>query len=643
MFSMKRLQPAIGFLISVLIILSAVVLPAAESVEVCDKGVPAEITQVNVGSFERLPEADTEADFKDTENIIETVETEYEETPEFRDDKTDEKNPSIDEDDFASGFEMSRESFTQEEVVSSEPIRKNAEPDVPTIDTLIPLNFDESYSGVLPGPDDRYVYFFTVPERGYIHYTVSHAELHNFTGWEAVLYREYYLNGVDGEIGYMPMNVLKTTAIEKTDAAPSIGVMPGEYRIVLKTSSGASEEEYTLKVSFTPAFDHEIECNDSKAAYTELYPGITMIGSASCYADKQDTDWYLLRVQKDGKIDVTFTHEKSDSVSVAWRISLYDDAGVELYAENSGMSTETVYSGEIGVAKGVYFIAVSCRVRSDSDYSLTVNTFADGQFERENNDTKDSANELSLGGSVSGCVTAKAGKLDRDYFRFEMPARGNFALVFTHAPAALKDDKNGWNIKLYSASGSLLYAMISTWNVGSVRMPVLGLEAGVYYVEINSEDMYRSALTYTLIAGYNESSGFEMEPNNSFECANPIAQGVSVTGAIIDGVDPDDDCYCLTVSVYSRITVVLDHEEGGTDRDIFSFSVCNEAGERMPLYSGAEQMKDADGNAVFFVKSFASQPSVSGYYELPPGTYYLTVTSGRFFDTMNYTVTYYVV
>ncbi|MBQ6065550.1 MAG: hypothetical protein IJK89_01895 [Clostridia bacterium] len=627
---MKHLQAVFSFLISVAIVLSAVVLPAARVFDASDTDhiIPdaasesAPASAVLTGRAGYAPDGAAVLSPAGSENAA----------AQAAQGTTDALS---DEPEQADGASPADPADTRRQ---SSP-KKTADEPAQTIDTVIPLAFGESYAAVLASADDRYVYPFTVTERGYINYTISHAELHDFKGWEAALYREYYLNGVDGEVGYQPLNVLKTTALNTTDAAPSIGVLPGEYRLVVRSSAGVSSEEYVLKAEFTPAYDHEIECNDTKAAYTELYPGIPMIGSASCYTDKQDADWYLLRVRQDGKAEITFTHATTDSVSVAWRIALYDENGTEIYAENSGLNTQTVYSGELGIAKGVYFLAVLCRVRCDADYTLSVTTTADDRFERENNDTKETADALALGGTVSGCVTAKAGRLDRDIYRFEMPARGNFALVFTHAPAALPTDKNGWNVKLYAANGALLYAMISTWNVGTARMPVLGLEPGTYYVEVNSEDLFRSTLTYTLIAGYNESSGFEMEPNNTPEAASPIAQGVPVTGAIIDGVDPDDDYYCFTVTSYCRVTVTLEHDETEGDRDIFRFSVTDKAGERMPLCQSATAT-DADG--AYFVTSRGNQPRVNGYYDLAPGTYYLKVTSGRFFDTMNYTIAYYV-
>lgn len=629
---MKHLQAIFSFLISVAIVLSAVVFPAARVFDASDTehSIPNAASESAPASAVLTGRTGSAPDGAVFVLPAETDSATAQAAPATADAVSDEPET-------AAAPSPAEPTDTKRQASPKKALEEPAQ----TIDTVIPLAFGESYAGVLPSADDRYIYPFTVTERGYLNYTVAHPELHDFKGWEATLYREYYLNGVDGEIGYREMNVLKTTALQTTDAAPSIGLMPGEYRLVVRSSSGVSSEEFTLKAEFTPACDHEIECNDTKAAYTELYPGIPMIGSASCYSDRQDADWYLLRVRQDGKAEITFTHDTVNSVSVGWRVALYDENGTEIYSENSGLNTETVYSGELGIAKGIYFVAVLCRVRCDADYTLSVTTAADDAFERENNDTKETANDLPLGGAVSGCITARAGKLDRDLYRFEMPARGNFALVFTHAPTALETDKNGWNVKLYADNGALLYSMISTWNVGAARMPVLGLEPGTYYVEVNSEDLYRSTLTYTLIAGYNESSGFEMEPNNTKEAANPIAQGVPVTGAIIDGAEPDDDYYCFTVTSRCRVTVTLEHAETESERDIFRFSVTDESGERMPLYQSAVTATDADGGE-YFVASRGDQARVNGYYDLAAGTYYLKVTSGRFFDTMNYTIAYYV-
>ena len=670
---MKRIIPFISFIFALAVILTSVASPAAVEF------IHARTERSEVGSSNRADThswtgiGETDGSYKESEELpsaaINKIISANNETTvaaptvehESLSEKTEADFTQNDIADPSDKLEESKplietkaqvESLTEDTVPSAVSSVRNATtgtiPPIKTIDTFVPMEFAQDYTAMLTSVDERHIYTFTVTERGFLQYSVKHAELQNFMGWEITLYREHYLNGVDGEIGYMPMNLLKTTALNTTESSPTVGVMPGDYRIVVKATSGISAEEYTLNASFTAAMNHEIECNDTKAAYTELYPGIPMVGSASCYTDKQDDDWYLLRVQKDGKATITFTHEKSDNVSVAWRVVLYDENGTELYSENSGMNTETVYSGEIGLTKGIYFISVLCRVRCDADYTLSVSTAADDRFERENNDSMATANTLALGGTVNGCITSKAGKLDRDFYRFEMPVRGNFSMVFSHAPANAADtqkkddDKNGWNVRLLSASGQLIYSMISTWNSATVKMPVMGLEAGVYYVEINSEDLYRNTLTYTLIAGNTESASFEMEPNNTPETATPIAQGVPVTGAIIDATDPDDDYYSFSVAAYSRITAVLKHESNGTERDIFSFSVWNAAGEKMPVYSGREPMTDVNGNNVYYVKSLGNQTSVTAYFELPAGTYYFKLTSGRFFDEINYSIEYYI-
>lgn len=664
---MKRFHSIFSILIAILITLSAVVFPAAERSVITERNGLAENKKYtdkdSIGFDTTTPEPSITNDdiIRNDSGLPDSLTSAFSVVSTELTDSTDSHDSVPQESQHVLAPEMpykpsstapeapeqispmeSDDSSVSADMIESKRISSRNVTELPTIDKYISLQMATDYTDLFGSADERHIYTFTVSERGFIRYSVRHPEFHGFMGWEATLYREYYLNGSDGEIGYMPLNLLKTTALNTVDASPSVGLMPGTYRIVVRTSGGVSSENYTLKASFTAATNHEIECNDTKAAYTELYAGIPMIGSASCYADKQDDDWYLLRVRKNGKARITFTHAASNSVSVAWRVVLYSMDGTELYSENIGMNTEAIDSGEIGVAAGNYFVAVLGRTRSDADYTLTVTTEADEHFERELNDSPAAATPLTMGSMINGCVTSKAGKLDRDYYRFEMPVKGNFSLVFIHPPAALKEDKNGWNIRLLNESGEMLYSMISTWNASSVQMPVMGLETGVYYVEINSEDMYRSTLTYTLVVGGNESSGFETEPNNTIGTANSIAQGVPVTGTIIDAAAPDDDYFAFTVSAYSRVTVVLRHEVLANQRDIFRFSVSDGAGERMPLYSGRELLHNADGSNVYYVNSLGSQQSATGYYELSPGTYYIKVTSGRFVESINYSIEFYI-
>ena len=641
---MKRFQSLLSSLIAILFVLSAAVYPSAEKEAVRDRaGEPRQTAEEPLLSEEAGGAAETP--------VTSIQPTDRDTHDEACDDACD-GSPCED----ARAASAENGAVPVYEVVTAQPAaglpaaREPLSDPLPAVkknrasssaDTMLALRFGEDYSAILTSADERHIYTFRVDERGVLRYAVSHGEQYGFMGWEATLYREYYLNGVNGEVGYRPLNVLKTTALNQKETSPGIGIIPGDYRIVITAVSGVSADEYSLNATFTASADHEIECNDTKAAYTELYTDVPMIGSASCYADRQDDDWFLLRIRKDGKARIAFSHDTTDSVSVAWRVTLYNDSGAELFVCNSGLNAAVIDSGELGLRAGVYYIAVRCRTRCDSDYTLTVTASADESFEKEDNDSFETADALPLGGMISGCVTAKGGNLDRDYYRFEMNKRGNFSLVFTHAPDTLKTDKNGWRVRLLTASGEVMYSLISTWNDSANRMPILGLDQGVYYVEICSEDMYRSNVTYTLIAGQNESSGFEMEPNNALQTANPIANGVPITGTIVNAADPDDDYYSFTADVYGRVTVELKHETTGSGRDIFCFSVCDANGEKAPLYDGKDPRTDENGNYVYFVSSLADQPNAVGCYELPPGTYYIKVTSGRFFDSVNYTLTCY--
>ncbi len=680
MSAMRRFRSLLSFLFAVLLILSAVVFPAAEQNRIAaEESGGASFAPAPIGGKTATVKSDHSSDSSDggpfsiaAEEATEEVTAEPDTVPTERRPAAPEAVIPVSEDDLSDasaiipaeavraipvmgGVNMSG----AEEQVAAVAVPADEEPSsamkkhpprnelvLPTIDTLYPLEFEKDYSGMLSSVDERHIYHFTVAQRGYLQYTVRHAKMTNFMGWEVTLYQEYYLNGVSGEVGYRQLNLLQTTAPATTEASPTVGVMPGRYRIVIKTTGGIKAETYTLNVGFTADHTHEIECNDTKAAYTELYADIPMIGSASCYSDRQDDDWYLLRLKNTGSVRLTFTHGTADNVSVAWRVALYSEDGQELYAENSGMNKETVDSGEIGVSSGIYFVAVLGRVRCEHEYTLTVTSTADDHFECENNDTMDTANLLPAGGTVKGSVGAKAGRLDRDFFRFDMTARGNFSMSFTHdAPspeeAKKDDDKKGWNIRLLSSSGEVMYSMVSTWQTASVSMPPMGLEQGTYYVEINSEDLYRNPLTYTLTVGNTQASSFETEPNNTPAQATPIVNGVPITGTIIDAVDPDDDYYVFQVPASSRVTVLLKHQATDGDKDIFWFSVCNENGEKAPVYFGRSPIVGKDGKNVFFVESPARQPTVSGLYELPAGTYYIKVTSGRFLSDMDYMIQFY--
>lgn len=474
-------------------------------------------------------------------------------------------------------------------------------------------------------------YLFTVAERGCFTYSISHLELKNSEGFYVTLYQEYYLNGNDGEKGYRLINTI-VSSLGTHERSSALGLIPGNYRLVVSRNIKIPQVEYKLKVTFTEDYSFETECNDNIYRYTEIFSDVPIRGSASNLPGKHDADYYMFRMYSDGYADISFSHQEIDGIAVLWQISILTEDGRELYSANSASTDGILYSGSIGLPAGNYYISVKNRIYTDIVYKITFSRHDDSFFEKEFNDTIETAQPLDGTMSVSGSLASRLNGIDRDFFTFEVDKSGYMSVEFWHRPLVVapdEGDKPGWNIKIYSGDGNLIYTMVSNWDNDSISTQVTGVEPGRYYISVDGDEAYHSHETYSLYVNIGSTSSWEHEPNGSPETANPITQDVAIWGTIAENSkEYDEDYYAFTLTEpIQDIALIFSHDKLSGHKDIFSFILFNGNNERV----GEE------------TKSYSDvEDTVVRYNTLPAGKYYIKVSSGVFFDKIRYSLMYTV-
>ncbi len=475
------------------------------------------------------------------------------------------------------------------------------------------------------------VYTFTVEKRSVFSYTVTHAAPTGAEGWCFSLYEEYYVNGDGGEVAYRLIDTLRTTALT-TDSSPEIGLSRGNYRLVAEKGASYSSAQYTINASLNESTEYETECNDNIYRYTEIYSGVSVKGSAAYHDDRQDDDYFLFRMYEDGFIELKFEHPTvKDKVSVCWQVLVFSEDGACMYSVNSLFTDSVNKSGKIGLDAGNYYVLIRNRVYTDITYTLTLSRTDNSDYENEKNDTIETADSISAGVTVTGNTASQINGIDRDYFRFELSEPGYCSLDFAHEPAAENADRNGWNITLLDVDGRVLSKSISAWGDDVSVTPAIGLSKGVYYVRIDSENLYLNSDKYYLTVNFTAASDWETEFNDTAAAADILFEAVPVKGIIADrGTDYDFDYYVIELSESADVTLSLSHEKLSYSKEIFNFT----------LY-GADNnaVKAQDGQSVIRVKS--DEESVTAVYkQLAAGRYYVRVSSGIFFDSIVYSLEY---
>ena len=150
------------------------------------------------------------------------------------------------------------------------------------------------------------------------------------------------------------------------------------------------------------AGNYEVESNNDYSSADVL----TINNSISGKMDTtDDIDMYKITVPSNGKLSISFEHKYlNDTSSYDWEVIIYQYAGGKYNQLSSnrvaGTSDEIVELPSVGtVSGGIYYIKVSAKYASKKvgiEYSINNNFTATEYYEKEVNDSYETANNLSL-------------------------------------------------------------------------------------------------------------------------------------------------------------------------------------------------------------------------------------------------------
>ncbi len=468
------------------------------------------------------------------------------------------------------------------------------------------------------------VYTFTADERGAVVYAFNHVEMTDAAClWYITLYEEYSPDGTGKTTDYREVNRLSYEYIGRGVQSSTIGILPGNYKIVVECVMGHTADKYDIVIGFTATNDYETEFNDSQSRYTHLPLNKTLNGGASLYSDdKKDVDCYLFRITEEGYTVFYFDHEEDSegtNGTTAWRMSIEDAQGNEYFYATSEMGKTSINSGIMGLPTGYYYLTVYSHNYSRIAYSVNVSFTKDSAIEAEPNDTPETADEIEINTEKVGSLTLRSDKSDRDWFTFVMKNDGFVVLDFIHE--ALAEEKDGWNITITSEDGRVAYSTVSDWNQAVLQSPSIGLDAGRYYICIDSDNLYHSSIVYRLILMSVESTGWETEPNNEIESADIISIGDTVNGTMVEmGTDFDKDYFAIDIKAPGKLNIAFGHV------------ITEEAGKEGWIVS----IVDGQGNVLETVTSDWDSKAVTLSADVEEGRYYILVETGLYFNTARY-------
>ena len=259
----------------------------------------------------------------------------------------------------------------------------------------------------------------------------------------------------------------------------------------------------------------------------DITPNLNVVRSIE---DKDQVNMYKAVIDEKGYQNITlnFDASKKDEVNNGWTLKVYDENKEELY-QVSGIKAQFT-SANFAFAKGkTVYISVESGIKSSMfmpkgvEYNLNFHTYADSDYETENNNKYIDANEIPTGGAVKGSLLNKD---DEDYFVYQIPETGYTKVSFEILDFVPSKILGGWNLEIYDKNKSLIYKEAGITK--DVTLPELPLAKGQkIYIRIHPKLAVSTfapvEVEYKLKVNTVKSGKWEVENNGSFKKANKLS------------------------------------------------------------------------------------------------------------------------
>ena len=358
------------------------------------------------------------------------------------------------------------------------------------------IYFNTTYEDNLSSSNSSNLYYFDTTVRGYVS-----VKFETLTITESKSWRVSIIGVSDSKI-YAAKDLGGTTSSSdssRTEYVESLVLPAGRYYISVAVPSNVTMvmTNYKLTASFSTYDGSDTTQpsgpNNTIDTATAMNLNTTMTGNLR---SKSDANYFKITVPDHGSLNLNFSVASSIDTG-NWVILLYDKNEKQLQMSRVGLGGEIINQtrtnklDKLRVPPGTYYIKIVPQSESSfssADYKIYANYAPEktSKFEKEFNDTYETATNLLINASVTGNLNDKN---DRDYFKFNMGEPGEAWIEFS-TPDDINQDM--WTIYIQNAKGS-----INTYSAGKSGVAINGrrnfisenltLEPGLHYIIIYSE------------------------------------------------------------------------------------------------------------------------------------------------------------
>ncbi len=367
---------------------------------------------------------------------------------------------------------------------------------------------------------------------------------------------------------------------------------------------------------------NEAEPNNSQSSATDISVDSPVTGNIE---NDSDSDWYRFQVPADGVVTFTLSHQVLSSTDIFWKVAVFQSDGVTSAAtsaqiEWTNVGNKDLQTSQLGLRAGTYYVRVApykYYSYNTCQYSLKVNFTASGVFEKEKNESPESATPVSVNTAYKGAVSNDS---DKDWYKFSLDSDGSISISLSHDNIPSTDIF--WKFSLYNGDGVTAVCGVSLleWYVrgnANYTTSKIGLPKGTYYVCVQpyKYSSYNTG-TYSLSVDFEAGDDYEKENNGNYSTANLISVNKTYYGSITHS--DEKDMYKFTVPSQGKISVSLTHNVLSSTETYWRIFIYGSDG--VSYITGAEISWEVTGNS----------NRTTSEIGVPPGDYYIKIEACRY-------------
>lgn len=305
---------------------------------------------------------------------------------------------------------------------------------------------------------------------------------------------------------------------------------------------------------------------DNNYAAAQSGTVIALNGSASGELSACDeVDWFKFTIAEEGTFQVKFTISGGEGdIKDGWDMTIYKD-GVfdDSLVRDLSPIKENTNSSVFNVGKGTYYVRVKAVIANSSwapvgrGYTLSVPFTRTTNWETEKNDSKDTANAISVNTKYTG-ILWKAN--DQDWYKVTVTNPTRMKVVFAPGNCEYGSMKDGWKFCVYDAQLKELAAAADI--KAECNTCVLPMKAGTYYIKVVA-DLENTSWApidcqYNLKVMADASGYWEAEYNETSSTANAVNVNTTYKGNLYTCNDVDWYKFTTNAQGYFQVNFSLD-------------------------------------------------------------------------------------